>query len=78
MVNPGFVDTPLTRKNTFPMPCLISPEEAAKQIVMGLEAGQFEIHFPKAFTRVLRFFRILPSCIYFALVEKFVLRKSQS
>lgn len=70
VVNPGFVDTPLTRQNTFPMPFLITAEKAAQEIIVGLEKGEFEIHFPKAFTRTLRFLRILPYSLYFAAVRK--------
>lgn len=71
VVNPGFVDTPLTRKNQFPMPFLTTAENAAHEIIVGLEKGVFEIHFPKAFTRSLRTLRILPYSLYFAAVKKF-------
>lgn len=71
VVNPGFVDTPLTRKNTFPMPFLITAENAAQEIIVGLEKGEFEIHFPKAFTRSLRTLRLLPYSLYFAAVKRF-------
>lgn len=47
VINPGFVDTPLTKKNTFPMPFLISTEDAVERIVKGLDAGKFEIAFPR-------------------------------
>ena len=39
LVNPGFVKTRLTRKNSFAMPMIIQPEDAAKQIVKGIEMG---------------------------------------
>jgi len=70
VVNPGFVKTPLTAKNTFRMPALISAGEAARHIMAGLERGEFEIHFPKRFTRVLRFLRLLPHGLYFAAVRR--------
>lgn len=54
VVNPGFVATPLTAGNTHPMPALISPEEAARQILRGWARGEFEIHFPKRFSRVMK------------------------
>ena len=44
---PGFVDTPLTAKNTFPMPMLISVEQASEAIQKGLDKGQANIYFPK-------------------------------
>jgi short-subunit dehydrogenase len=70
LVNPGFVDTPLTASNAFRMPHLISADEAAREILAGLRAGDFEIHFPRAFTRQLKLLRLLPYRLYFALVRK--------
>ena len=71
LVSPGFIKTPMTDQNDFPMPMIKSPEFAAQQIFNGLvkEKG-FEIHFPKAFTYFLKFLRILPNNIYFKIVEK--------
>jgi NAD(P)-dependent dehydrogenase (short-subunit alcohol dehydrogenase family) len=71
VVNPGFVKTPLTAGNEFDMPALISPEEAAQGIVDGLGRGEFEIHFPKRFTRVMRLLRLLPYRLYFPAIRKF-------
>lgn len=71
LINPGFVDTPLTAQNQFAMPALITPEQAAQQIVKGWERGQFEIHFPKRFTGVLKLVRLLPYRWYFPLVHRF-------
>ena len=65
LVNPGFVKTPLTAQNRFHMPALISPETAAQAIVQGWAGGEFEIHFPKRFTRFLKALRILPDGLYF-------------
>lgn len=70
VINPGFVETPLVAANEFPMPALISPERAAKEILRGWRAGDFQIHFPKRFTRVLLLLRVLPYRAYFALVRK--------
>ena len=70
VINPGFVKTPLTAQNEFEMPNIISPEEAAESIVHGLEAGEFEIHFPKAFSRKLKFLRHLPYGMYFSAIRK--------
>jgi short-subunit dehydrogenase len=70
LINPGFVKTPLTDKNEFEMPALITAEEAAREIVAGLGRGDFEIHFPKRFTRALKFLRLLPYRLYFAAVHR--------
>jgi short-subunit dehydrogenase len=70
LINPGFVKTPLTDKNTFNMPALVSAEEAASEIIRGLERGHFEIHFPKRFTVWLKLLRILPYRLYFYLIHK--------
>jgi NAD(P)-dependent dehydrogenase (short-subunit alcohol dehydrogenase family) len=70
VINPGFVETPLTAQNEFRMPALISPEEAASQIVRGWEKGDFEIHFPKRFTRWLKAMRLLAYRPYFAAVRR--------
>jgi len=70
VVNPGFVETPLTAQNTFHMPALIGPDEAARAMLQGWAKGDFEIHYPKRFTRWLKFMRILPYRWYFALVRR--------
>jgi short-subunit dehydrogenase len=70
LLNPGFVDTPLTRKNQFPMPALITIEEAAAETLAGMAKGRFEIHFPRRFTRIMRLLRLLPYRWYFPLVHR--------
>ena len=75
VVCPGFVDTPLTRGNPFPMPQMISPEKAARQLLSGVENGRFEIVFPWPFAHLLRAARLLPNWLYFRLVRRFVLKE---
>ena len=70
LINPGFVDTPATKQNDFEMPALISAQEAAEQIVLGMERGEFHIHFPRRFTNWLRFTQLLPYRAYFWLIHK--------
>ncbi|MEZ5701289.1 MAG: SDR family NAD(P)-dependent oxidoreductase [Burkholderiaceae bacterium] len=70
VINPGFVSTRLTAKNDFKMPALISPEQAAQDILAGFASGGFEIHFPKRFTRLLKGLSLLPYRLYFPLVRK--------
>ena len=70
LINPGFVDTPLVAANDFPMPALISPEIAAAEILKGWSVGEFHIHFPKRFSRLLLLLRLLPYRWYFGLVRR--------
>ena len=70
VVNPGFVQTPLTAQNEFHMPALITPEQAADEMLRGWRRGEFEIHFPKRFTRVLKALGLLPDSPYFAAVRR--------
>jgi NADP-dependent 3-hydroxy acid dehydrogenase YdfG len=72
MISPGFVATEATAQNDFEMPALITAEEAAKEILAGLQAGEFDIHFPKRFSGFLKFLRILPYPLYFWIVRRFV------
>ena len=75
VVSPGFIKTPLTDKNEFPMPFLRSPEFAADKVYDGLvKTNAFEIDFPKQLTFTLKFLRILPYKIYLFLVDKLVKR----
>ena len=71
LVNPGFVETPLTAQNKFSMPALISPAKAAEEILSGWAAGEFEIHFPKRFTLWMKTLRVLPYALYFPAIRKF-------
>ncbi len=70
IINPGFVETPLTSQNTFHMPALLTPEQAACHIVAGWERGAFEIHFPKRFTLGLKLMALLPYWLYFKLIGR--------
>lgn len=70
VVHPGFVETPATAINDFKMPALISAEEAAREIRLGLESSAFEIHFPKRFTWLMKSLRLLPDRWYFALIGR--------
>lgn len=69
IINPGFVQTPLTAQNDFAMPALLTPAQAAQAIVQGWAQGRFEIHFPKRFTLWLKLLRLLPYRAYFKVVQ---------
>ena len=76
LISPGFIKTPMTDQNNFPMPMIKSPEFAAEQIYNGLiKKNSFEIHFPKTFTFLMKLLRILPNKMYFWLLEKGMKKK---
>ena len=72
VINPGFVKTPATDKNTFPMPFLISPEEAVDHIMRGLEAKRFAINFPWQMTTAIKFLAALPHWAKFAITRRMI------
>lgn len=67
LVNPGFVDTPLTRRNDFPMPMRWPVDRAARHIVQRLDARPLEIAFPAPFIAALRLLSLLPTRLQFAI-----------
>ncbi|MCL5043556.1 MAG: SDR family NAD(P)-dependent oxidoreductase [Gammaproteobacteria bacterium] len=69
LVSPGFVETPLTAQNDFPMPMQVSSEQAARKIVKGIARGQREIRFPGLFIGFLRLLGSLPNSVRFALTK---------
>jgi len=71
LINPGFIKTPMTDKNKFPMPMIKSAEFAAEKIFIGLtEKNAFEIHFPIAFTMLMKLLKIMPNWLYLLLIKK--------
>ncbi len=70
LISPGFIKTPMTDQNDFPMPMIKTPEFAAEEIYHGLvKKNAFDIHFPKSFTFIMKILQILPNWLYFKLVE---------
>ena len=71
LISPGFIKTPMTDKNDFPMPMIKSAEFAAEQMFKGLtKSKSFEIHFPKSFTSIMKVLKVIPNGLYFKIVEK--------
>lgn len=70
LINPGFVDTPLTQKNRFQMPALQTPQQAASAIVCGMTKGKFEIHFPYRLTLLMKLVQLLPYRLRFVLLKR--------
>lgn len=70
IVNPGFVRTPLTDRNAFPMPFLMAPDAAADALFRGLSSTRFEIVFPLFFAFLMKLFRLLPYPLAFAIARR--------
>ena len=78
VVSPGFVKTPLTDKNDFEMPFLISAPEAAEYIVAGISRGKLEVAFPYLFVFILKCLRMLPHRLYYRLIRSKVMDNPSS
>ncbi|MEO1160654.1 MAG: SDR family NAD(P)-dependent oxidoreductase [Pseudomonadota bacterium] len=74
IINPGFVRTPMTDTNDFPMPFLMEPEDASRCIIAGLQSDRFEIVFPTRLAVIMKLLRVLPYRLYFWLMARFVQR----
>lgn len=74
LINPGFVSTRLTDKNSFKMPALMTPEKAAKIISDGLNSDRFEIHFPKRLSFTLKIISSLPYSLSLAILRKLTIK----
>jgi short-subunit dehydrogenase len=70
LINPGFVETPMTAVNDFPMPGQVTVERAVREIVAGFARGSFEIHFPRRLSWTLKALGLLPDGLYFPLMRK--------
>ncbi|MGF1650329.1 MAG: SDR family NAD(P)-dependent oxidoreductase [Hyphomicrobiaceae bacterium] len=78
IINPGFVATPMTAKNDFPMPFLMQVDDAATRIVRGLERGRYEIAFPWQLVTILKTLRLMPNGLFLWLIRRNVARPPKS
>lgn len=74
VVNPGFVDTPMTRTNTFKMPGLIDSDLAAEKMLAGIRKKRFAIVFPTLFANGVRLLNVLPNWLFFWGIGRFMRR----
>ena len=71
VVSPGFIKTPMTDQNKFPMPMIKSAEYAAEKMFVGLtKQNVFEIHFPKTLTMIMKLLKIIPNWLFFLIVGR--------
>lgn len=75
VINPGFVDTPMTAVNAFPMPFMVPVATAVDRILAGLERRKFEIAFPWPLVAMMKVMRVLPYPLYFWVARTFLTPK---
>jgi short-subunit dehydrogenase len=75
IINPGFVETPMTKKNKFPMPFMIKADKAARIIADGLEAKKRVIEFPRRMSLAMRLVRQIPDPIYDRIMAPYARRR---
>lgn len=63
-VSPGFIKTPLTDRNRFPMPFLQPADRAARRLLDGIARGRREVHFPRRLTVPMKLLRCVPGPIF--------------
>lgn len=65
LVNPGFIKTRLTEKNSFKMPMLMQPEKAAGRVINAMRKSRFRTDFPAPFSWVIRLLSALPDLVLY-------------
>jgi hypothetical protein len=63
-INPGYIDTPMTRGNPYPMPFMLPPDEAARRMVRAIERGARSVVIPWQMGLVGAVLRVLPGPVY--------------
>ncbi|MBI3525413.1 MAG: SDR family oxidoreductase [Betaproteobacteria bacterium] len=63
-IAPGYIATPMTAQNTYPMPFLLSAGEAARRIVRHIDRGVSYAVLPWQMAVVARFLRLLPNALF--------------
>ena len=76
VVSPGFVDTPLTRKNDFSMPTLMTVEKANSIILKGISARKRHVRFPRTLRWTLALMSVF-SGIWYEIVSPKLSRDKQ-
>lgn len=69
LINPGFIRTRLTDRNTFKMPFIMSPDQAAQRTIKAMESKRFQTNFPKRFSFIFKLLGMLPNQLYFPIVR---------
>ncbi|MEX0304802.1 MAG: SDR family NAD(P)-dependent oxidoreductase [Leisingera sp.] len=65
IINPGFIKTRLTDKNSFTMPQRMTPEQAAAHVLAALKSRRFRTDFPRPFSWVIKLLHLLPDWLVY-------------
>lgn len=74
VINPGFVKTPMTAVNDFPMPFIIDVDDASERIIRGLAARRFEVVFPTRMAISMKILKHLPTFLFLRATRRVVAR----
>jgi short-subunit dehydrogenase len=69
-IHPGFVRTPMTAKNKFPMPFMMDADRAARIMADGLERRKREINYPFPTMILARLARWIPARLLMAILNR--------
>ncbi len=69
VMNPGFIDTPLTQRSGFRLPVMLPASDAARRMCRGIRQGGFEVNFPRRLTWGLKLLSILPRPLCLCIVS---------
>ena len=61
---PGFIDTPMTAKNPYPMPFILPVDDAARRIARAIDSGRSFSVIPWQMAIVGRLLTLVPNAIY--------------
>ncbi|WP_293575200.1 SDR family NAD(P)-dependent oxidoreductase [Phaeobacter sp.] len=68
VINPGFIKTRLTEKNSFQMPMIQTPEQAAQNVLRAMKSRRFSVSFPSPFAWVFTLGKLLPRRMFLRLM----------
>ncbi len=67
---PGYIATPMTARNPYPMPFILSAEQAAKKMLLAIDARRSWVVMPWQMALVGKIMRVLPNLLYDTVAAK--------
>jgi short-subunit dehydrogenase len=69
-VRPGFVDTPMTQKNSFKMPFIMDVDDAARAALKGIDRGDAIVAFPWQIATTMSALETMPDAAWRAVAKR--------